>query len=198
MNQNTKTSNFLDAINKYAQKQKKIIEEDAERLRNEQIEQATEEGLEDAYQLIKNEISKRKSQIQREYAAKENQARIELFEMRNDMLSTLRDNAIEKIKSFTLSDDYDQKLISNAKEINKFFDGSSCVVYIALKDQRKSDIILSEIKNAEIKTDSGITLGGIKAFCESKGLIADCTFDTKLDDAMKRFTETGRLEVMLA
>lgn len=197
MNQNTKTSNFLEAINKYAQKQKQIIEEDAERQRSEQIEQATAEGLEDAYQLIKIEISKRKSLILTQYAAKENHARSELFEMRNAMLAEIKAKATEKIKQYTLSDEYTKTLLGFTEEINAFFAGEPCEIYLREKDIEKTSLIQSVIQNAEIKTDNTITLGGIKAYCPSKEIIADCTFDTKLDDAMKRFTETGRLEVML-
>ncbi|MBQ6152342.1 MAG: V-type ATP synthase subunit E [Ruminococcus sp.] len=197
MNQNTKTSNFLEAINKYAQKQKQIIEEDAERHRNEQIEQATKEGLEDAYQLIKNEISKRKSMIITEYASKENRARCELFEIRKQMLLDIKAEAVEKINTFTLTEDYDKTLLSSAKEIKSYFEGESCEVYLGPKDKDKASLIKGVVKNAEITTDSSISLGGLKAYSKSKGIILDCTFDTKLDDAMKNFTETGRLEVML-
>ena len=196
MNRNTKTSNFLEAIKKYANRQKEIIEEDAQRFRDEKIEQATEEGLEDAYLLLQKEISSRKNQIVTEYASKEISARIELFEIRNRMIKELRDEAEKKLTSFVKTEEYAEKLISYAKEIDSLFDGAPCVVYLSLSDFDKSDALKDVIHNAEIKTDDSIRLGGVKAYCAKKGIIADSTYDARLDDAMKHFIETSGLEVV--
>ena len=93
MNEKTKESKFLDAINKYAEQQKAQITQEIEDYKNTKIEQATEQGLQDAYDLIREDISRRKAVIVNDLAKKELALRNELFYERQTLADKVFDEA---------------------------------------------------------------------------------------------------------
>ena len=82
MNELTKESKFLDAINKYAEQQKALITQEIEEYKNAKIEQATEQGLQDAYDLIRRDIAAHKSAIVTDSAKRELNLKKELYSER--------------------------------------------------------------------------------------------------------------------
>ena len=196
MNEKTKESKFLDAINKYAESQKAQISQEIEDYKNTRIEQATEQGLKDAYELIRGDIAKRKSAIVTDTAKKELAMRRELFTEREKIAEEVFDEARQRLVSFVSSDEYRSFLERSAKEIAGLFGNESCVLYIALSDEKYSDLMSSILPNAEIKPDSRITIGGIKAYCKKLGITADDTLDTRLDDQREWFIENSGLKAV--
>ncbi len=196
MNQNTKTSNFLNTIDKYAQRQKAQIEEEVEQIRKKKIEQATEEGLQDAYKLIQNEISQKKIELLTEYAQKEQKARVELFSLRRKIIFDIETAVKERITAFTQTERYREKLLEYSEELDAFFGGAASVVYLSSKDMNMRSEIEGIIRNSSVQEDSSIQLGGLKGYCKEKRIIADNTYEAKLNDAMKHFIEKSALEVV--
>ena len=196
MNENTKESKFLDAINKYAESQKAQITKEIEDYKNTRIEQATEQGLKDAYELIRGDIAKRKAAIVNDTAKKELAMRRELFGERESVAEEVFDEARQKLKDFVSSDEYKSYLERSAKEIYDLFGDESCVLYIAPSDEKYIETLSFILPNAEIKTDSRITIGGIKAYCKNLGLTADDTLDTRLDDQKDWFIANSGLKAV--
>ena len=64
-NNQEKASNFLKAINKYAEEQRKEIQKEVEDFKREELEKAEAEVLNDAFQLIQSEMV-RKSFLKKE------------------------------------------------------------------------------------------------------------------------------------
>ena len=110
MNEMTKESKFLDAINRYAESQKAQITQEIEEYKNTRIEQATEQGLKDAYDLIRGDISKRKAAIVNATAKKELDMRRELFCERSRIAEEVFDEARKRLGDFASSDGYCKKL----------------------------------------------------------------------------------------
>ena len=117
MNEKTKESKFLDAINKYAEQQKAQITQEIEDYKNTKIEQATEQGLQDAYDLIREDISRRKAVIVNDLAKKELALRNELFTERQTLADKVFDEARQKLVAFTKTDDYNRFLGRSLAEI---------------------------------------------------------------------------------
>ena len=198
MNDNKKASNFLNAINKYVKQQKDEIEKEVEILKQKEIEQATQEGLKDAYNLIQKEEAKNKIEIMKSLALKEQESKKELFIMRKNMTDKIFNKAADKLNEYTNTKDYFDKLLQSAEKINEVFCGNDCIVYISKKDSDKIEKIKSVFLNTniEILIDNKIELGGLRAFCKSKGIILDDTFDSKLNDQKEWFIENSDLKVM--
>lgn len=196
MNEKTKESKFLDAINRYAEKQKAQINQEIEDYKNSKIEQATEQGLKDAYDLIRDDISKQKAAIVNDTARRELEMRNNLFSQRESIIKKVFEEAREKLIAFTESDAYSGYIEDSAKEIAALFGNEPCKVSIAPKDEALGDIIKKHLPNAVIKTDNHIAIGGIKAYCESRGVMADDTLDAGLDEQREWFIENAGLKVV--
>lgn len=196
MNQSQKTSSFLRAINKYAKEQSDAIRLEVEEFKKQEIEKATKEGIEDAYTLIQKEIAVKKSQIISEIAKREQESRKMLFVKRNEIVEKVFADAKAKLLDYVKTDDYIAYLKMSATEIAQLFENNACVVYIKESDMDKADLIKSIIPNSEICADNGIELGGIKAFCDAKSIVADDTLDTKLSDQQVWFAENSGLKVV--
>lgn len=196
MNQEKKTSSFLEAINKYAQEQSEAILKEAEIFKQEEIEKATKEAINDAYTLIQKNISVEKSKIVSEYAKKEQDSRKELFNRRSKIVEKVFEKAKQKLIEYTSTDNYDSYIRKSAQEIANLFNNNECVIYIKSTDECKIELIKSIIPNCVIERDISITIGGIKGYCESLSIVADNTLDTKLSDQREWFAQNSNLKVV--
>lgn len=196
MNEMTKESKFLDAINKYAESQKAKITQEIEEYKNSRIEQATEQGLQDAYELIRGEAAKRKSAIVNDVAKRELELRHELYAERQRVFDDVFTTARERLTAFAKSDDYKDFLKHTAEEAKKLFGDEKCTIYLAPFDEDKKAFLSAILPEADFDTDNRITLGGIRVFCKAKGVMIDDTLDSRLADQEQWFIENSGLEVV--
>ena len=196
MNERTKESKFLDAINKYAETQKAKIAQEIEDYKNTKIEQATEQGLKDAYELIKNDIANRKAAIVDETAKKELEMRRELFEYRQNICDEVFAQAEAELKKFVDSGKYEDYLRAQAQKVKELFKGESCAVFTSPGDKRARDIIAEALPGAHFKDDSHISVGGMRVYCRALGISADCTLDAGLEAQKAWFIENSGLKVV--
>ncbi len=196
MNENTKESKFLDAINRYAESQKAQIKQEIEDYKNNKIEQATEQGLQDAYELIRVEITRRKSAIVTETAKKELELRRTLYAERQQIADEVFSAAKEKLSAFTKTEDYSRFLERSAKEMKELFGENACTVSYAPFDEAKLPLLKSLFPNATFRADNHILLGGVKVFCAVNGMVADDTLDSRLLEQKQWFIENSGLEVV--
>lgn len=196
MNETTKESKFLDAINKYAEKQKSIISAEVEEYKAQKIEQATEAGLKDAYELIQHDITQRKSAIVTEYAQKEYSLRRELYAERQRITDKVFKSAEKKLKEYTSTNSYHTDILKSLREAREYCDDSPCVIRVRESDLAVRNDIKSVFPDAEIKTDESILIGGFKLLCEAKEILIDCTLDARLDRERLLFTQRSGLKVV--
>ncbi len=196
MNQTNKTSSFLRAINKYAKQQSDAILQEVEEFKKQEIENATKEGIKDAYTLIQNEISTKKAVIISDVAKREENSKRELFVKRNEIVDKVFKKAYDKLFEFTNSVEYREHIKNSAIKINELFENNKCVVYLKSDDADKADTIKSIIANCDIEIDDTIKLGGIKGYCEALSIIADDTLDSKLSIQRQWFCENSGLKVV--
>lgn len=196
MNETTKESKFLDAINRYAEHQKAQITQEIEDYKNSKIEQATEQGLQDAYELIRDDIARRKSAIVNDVAKKELSMRNSLFEERKAIFEKVFGEAEEKLRDFTRSDAYVPFLERSLQEIKERCESEKCIVSVSPADEDKSALIRELLPLAEITVDNRILIGGVKVFCPSQGVMMDDTLDTRLAAQRTWFIENSGLKVV--
>lgn len=196
MNDKTKESKFLDAINKYAEQQKAQITQEIEDYKNTKIEQATEQGLQDAYDLIRADVARRKAVIVSDVSQNELQFRSELFNERQQLCDKVFAEAEEKLRDYTKSADYTRFLGRSLEQIASKCGAAFCEVSIAPCDEDKRELIQSSLPDAKITADPHITIGGIKAFCPSLGIMMDDTLDSRLKEQRQWFIESCGLKVV--
>lgn len=196
MNEKTKESKFLDAINKYAEQQKAQITQEIEDYKNTKIEQATEQGLQDAYNLIREDIAQRKAEIVNDLAQKELQLRNELFTERQTICEQVFSDARQKLIAYTKTEDYTRFLERSLREIASKYGTEGCDVSIAPFDEDKRSLILGILPEARITADQRISLGGIKAYCPSVNVLMDDTLDSRLREQRQWFIENCGLKVV--
>ena len=192
----SKESKFLDAINRDAAEHMAQITQEIENYKSEKIEQATEQGLQDAYDLIREDVTKRTSKIVNNVARQEIELRNSLFDERQSIRDEVFAAATQQLKSFTGTQDYTVFLERSLKEVADVVGAERCVVYLAPKDESKSDFIKSLLPQAEIAADNHILIGGIRVHCPSKGITLDDTLDVRLGDQYAWFNENTGLKVV--
>ena len=196
MNENSKESKFLEAINRYAERQKAIISEEVEEFKSQKIEQATEAGLKDAYELIQSEVVRRKSALVSEYSVKKAQIRANLFHERSRITDEVFRKAEEKLTDYTLTEDYRRAILDSAKEIASRVGNGDCLIHIREADMIMKDDLLGIIPQAQTMIDPAIRIGGLKVYCVSDGILLDDTLDSRLAAQRKTFFERSGLKVV--
>ncbi len=196
-NDNIITSNFLSAIQKYADEQKKRIEEEVNEFKAKELKKAEDESLEETYEIIQREITNKRNFIKKELALKEAESRKQLFILRNQMNKQVFEDATKKIMEFSNSNDYKIRLLENARKIAELFGGNNCDIYIRESDLRyKAEIGAIFNGNATIFTDNNIKLGGIRGNCDTLGISVDNTLDRLLELQQKWFVCNSGLKVV--
>lgn len=196
MNTKTKESKFLDAINKYAEQQKAQITQEIEDYKNTKIEQATAQGLQDAYDLIREDIARRKAVIVNDLAKKELELRNDLFHERQSLADKVFEQAKEQLLAYTKTDEYTAFLTRSINEIKEKCGTARCVISIAPFDEEKRDLIESVLPDAQITVDPHILIGGIRANCPALGILMDDTLDARLEAQREWFIENCSMKVV--
>lgn len=196
MNTKTKESKFLDAINKYAEQQKAQITQEIEDYKNTKIEQATQQGLQDAYDLIRADIAQRKAVIVNDLAKKQLDLRNDLFLERQSLADKVFIEAKEQLLAFTKTEEYSDFLRRSLDEIKANCGTAQCVISIAPRDEEKRALIENVLPDAQIIVDNHILIGGIRANCPSLGILMDDTLDARLEQQREWFIETCSMKVV--
>lgn len=196
MNDKTKESKFLDAIHKYAERQQAQITKEIEDYKNAKIEQATQQGLQDAYDLIRDDVAKRKAAIVNDVAKQELALRNELFRERQTISDEVFRQAREKLRLFAQTEDYTGFLARSLQLIAQKCGADKCVVRLAPIDESRREWVLTQLSDTEIIIDKQITIGGIKAYCPAQGIMLDDTLDARLNEQRAWFNENSGLEVV--
>ena len=197
MNETTKESKFLDAINQYAEQQKALIGSQVEEYKAQKIEQATEAGLQDAYELIQRNIAERKASIVTEYAQKEYALKRELYAARQRITDEVFAAAEEKLRAYTGTEEYRAAFLRDARRAAGLCGSSACILTVNQRDKALAEEALPLFAEAQIREDGNIAVGGFTALCDEQGVLIDCTLDTKLSAERERFIEYSGLKVVV-
>lgn len=192
--ESTKTSKFLEAINKYAKEQRDKLNSEAEKIRKEEEIRIEDEMLGNAYKLIQREMAEMKTEISREYSNREMEGRRKLFERRSEIMEEVFDKARERLLEFTKSDAYEKFLKDVVSSVLETLNESDLVLYLRSEDQHFVDTLKSSCKTqCEFSVDDSIKLGGVRGYSKSQGVIVDETLDARLEDQREWFVENSGL-----
>lgn len=179
-----KSSNFLNAIDKYAKKRRKKMTEELEKIEERELKKAETEIVEDVNTMIQRELTSMKNKILIEVSHKELEERKKVSLRRRNMIKEMFSECRQKLIEYTNSEDYVNSLKQYAAQIAKTLNNLDDVKLFVKKEDLKYQ---EEIKKAfagkcEVISADDIEIGGIRGFSEARGLIADETLDAKLNE----------------
>ena len=192
-----KTDNFLKAIKKYAGAQKKAMEGEVKQLKSERLKEAEEKAKRDSEALKKQKLNEVHNSQTAKLAAKTQEGQKQLYIARAQMTEEVFKLASDKLKAYAQTAEYRAKLNDSAKAVAELFGGKDCIIYVNERDIAEAEQFKSLFSaGSEVKADKTIQIGGVKAYCESMGIIADETLDSKLDLQREWFVENAELSVL--
>lgn len=196
-NNRKQNNNFLQAINKYAEEQRKQIQNEAEEFKKQEIAKAEDEILNDAYNLIQKEMAEMRNSIASEISKKEMESRRELFQKRQNITDEIFSKAKNKLIEFTKTDKYKKLLIKYTKEMSKVLNKDGTILYVKEEDLCFSEDIKKAFSNeCAVQASKNITIGGIYGCNTQMGIVVDQTLDSKLDEQHTWFSENSGLKLI--
>ncbi len=197
MGNTAKTDNFLNAIKKYAERQRNEMRMEVEQLKEAKIREAEKKAKADSEKLVKDRLEKKKNEMTGKLAKLTQNGQRELFLERAQMTDNIFKKAEEKLIGFTQTDKYEEMLLESAKKIADFFKNEDCILYLNQKDIRFADKIKAVFSsNAEVEADNSVKIGGLKGYCSAMGIVADETLDSKLEAQKEWFYTNSNLSVI--
>lgn len=196
-NKEERVSNFLQAINKYAEEQRSKIKTEIAEIKKRELEKAEAEILNDTYKLIQDEMAQIRRTISSELSKKEIEGRKALFEKRANITNSVFSEATERLLKFTKTDDYVNMLKKYAKKLSSVLTSPGTILYVKKDDLIYSEQIRKEFgeESCTVQASDDIIIGGIRGYNVSMGLIADESLDSKLEEERKWFTENSGLSL---
>ncbi|MBQ3265467.1 MAG: V-type ATP synthase subunit E [Ruminococcus sp.] len=191
-----KTDNFLKAIKRYAKEQKSAMHGEVKLLKTERLKEAEETAKRESQLLIKEKQREARSRRTAELASKTQEGRRRLFIARSEMVDEVFALAADRLIEYVKTDAYAAMLREGAKAVAELFGNDSCVLYVCERDLGAAEELKSFFSGSvEVKADQAIRIGGVKGFCESRGMIADETLDSRLEAQREWFIEHAALSV---
>lgn len=197
VNNEEKINKFYLAINHYAEEQRKKIEQEVLEFKRRELDEAEVEALTEAYQLIQKEMTEMRNRIFHEMAQREMDCRRELLAKRQRISDEVFDRTKKRLCEFTQSGDYAALLQKSAAKLKNTFDKPGTVICVKSSDQRYEDQIKAAFGgDCAVKVDSGIQIGGLRAYNSEMGIMADETLDSLLEDQREWFEENSGMAVI--
>lgn len=192
----SKTDNFLKAIEKYAEQQRTQIESEAEDFKQKELDKAEEEGLREAYGLIQKKMTDIKINIAGDLSRAENASRKKTFTRRKEIEDSVFEEAERKLRKYTETEKYLERLSKSAKEISSVLTAKDTVLYVRAQDMKYAGKIKAAFgRDCQIEASDEISIGGVIGVSKSMGLLADETLDSGLLQQHDWFCENSGLKV---
>lgn len=179
LSQDEQIALFVDAINQNALKMRREIEKDTKKLFSEQVqklEQSAKAEMDRKLAYAENEIM---TEINRKAAADKALYRRELCRRREELTNGVFEKARTILEDFSKSEAYPDFLIKSIEKIKTYL--GDFVLFVKAGDTDKVKAAAEKAGvSCQIKEDTNIKVGGVRAESLSEGKIIDDTLDERL------------------
>ena len=195
LEQDERIAKFLGAIDKDAQERRRQIEAQVDKANEEALERARADAQTQAQQLISRELYKRRVALNQRVAKEEADLRAALAGRRTEIADQIFSDAAKALSEFTGKPEYKRFLSDSAVRCAALLpQGEVVVLSVREADLAYADALRAAFdRDCEVRADASIRIGGLKASCEAKGLLADDTLDSRLQDQRGWFLEHSGL-----
>lgn len=183
MHKSFKSSNFLNAIDKYAKKRRNKITDEIKEIEEKELKKAESEIVEDINGMIQKELVSMKNKIVIEVSHKELEERKKVSQRRRQMMKDMFRECREKLIEYSSSEKYLDSMKRYASKISEVLTEDNTKLIVKNDDLKYADEIKKAFgRKCEVCSEEDIIIGGIRGYNESMGLIADETLDAKLKE----------------
>lgn len=195
LEQDDRIAKFLDAIDKDARERRRQIEAQVDQANEEALRRAEAAAQEQAQQLTGKELYKRRVSLNQRFAREAAALRAALASRRTEIADQVFADAARELSAFAAKPEYKQFLVESAARSAAALPRKEAAVLFV----READLSCAEAlraafgRDCEVRADASIRLGGLKAACETKGLVADDTLDSRLQNQRGWFLEHAEL-----
>lgn len=154
---------------------------------DEQFEKHKQSALEDAKEAEASQISAVKVEAKRALSKLQSEIKRDVIMHQNELKTELFDAVNAKIYEYKTTDEYKKMLIDQIKKIQKDFDDAEIDFFIDPSDEMLLDSLIKATA-ANIQINQTAFIGGIKAIVNSKNILVDNSFKTKLSEEQEKFT----------
>lgn len=173
---------FLSAIREETEKLKQDTKRQTRMLIANELEKAEDKVLKESYRFIQT----RAAQIRKEQGRRVSRAAADCEKQyliqREKMMDEVENKVASMISEYRNTQAYAEFLIKSAGEIGREFNDRPFVLFAAPFDEKFQSTLLQESKAAELKYDSSIKLGGLRAENEEHTLCLDDSLDVRLHE----------------
>lgn len=193
--ENKNLSEFIRAINADADRACENIKNEADKEKREKLGNAAKLFESDCAEKIRKAEKSLQSENNKAITELENKLRDELIQKRDSIRSDVFVKVETKLKSFVKTDEYKDFLLKSAAEIGRTVKGENLVIFVRSEDVAMSDEIeKASGRKCEVKPDSSIVLGGLKASTDIQA--ADDTLDRRLKNEIEWFVDNSDLKIV--
>lgn len=187
---------FYNAISRCAEEQRKKVEREIAEFKKRELEQTENEVLAECYRMIQTEVSQMRTRIARDVARQEMDLKRNLLQKRQAITENVFCRASGKLQEYVRSEQYEEFLKKSAKSIGALLGGPGTVVVHRPGDEKYEAAIREAFGSpCSFRADDAIRIGGIRAQNEAKGLLADETLDTLLENQREWFQEQSGMVI---
>ncbi|MDD6175751.1 MAG: V-type ATP synthase subunit E [Firmicutes bacterium] len=194
-NENEKVGKFLQAINDYAEEQRKKILDEVRQYYSAEIERAEKEALSDAQQLVEREKAQNRNRIRHEISRREMEAKKQLISHRANLVDGVFHDVARRLQEYTRTPEYEKFLKTIAEELSNVLSDVSSELYIRREDEAYIPLIREVFGDCEIRFSDEIRLGGILGVSRYRGIVADETLDSRLEAQRTWFAANSGLTI---
>lgn len=184
---------FLKAVSDFADTRCEELESQAKSFKNESISAYKSEAEAKNRSYIEYETGRILSSVNRQISDYETEKKTALTALRSEITDKVFASVTKLITDFTASDKYEQFLLNSAANL-KATVGDGVVFFLRPADMKYADILCEKF-GSEVKADDKIVLGGLCASDKDSLLLADDTFDARLNAQRKEFAEKSGLKI---
>ena len=145
---------------------------------------------------IERELSKIKSDFNRQLSVCFEQSKKELADLRSELTDKVFGNVLKEIESFAKTEDYFNLLLNSIRALKEQLGGGEIKYFLCERDTVLKEKLEKAIgEKLDISADNDITVGGVKALDTATSTIADDTLDIRLAAEKEWFLENSGLKV---
>lgn len=194
MDQSRKLKKFESAVFAEVDAKTELIKQEAEELRNSELEKNKDVQLEKSYKEIQKKSQELKKKFKREVAKYGLDAKRKILVKRTEITKKVFDDVAKKLLSFYNSDEYNTYIINKLKKFSNENSISDVTIYVGKKDYENPQNIKEAYSlPCTVVEDKSINLGGFIVKHADKNIYFDETLDTILAEQKEYFIQNSEL-----
>lgn len=188
---NEKLMHFTQVLMDEATAETRVVEAEIQAAREKARAKAEDQVLQEAYQYIKSEVARLRTESGRRISRQMQDNKRKLYLRREEMAQDVFGQVRAKLAAYVETPAYQDKLLSLFREaLTRLGEVFQLTVYLRPEDRVYAPLLDEACGNAYLKVEDGsFALGGLVVESEEKALRIDATFDTAMEELNGHFAE---------